>query len=61
MGLPRLSLEAGIGVLFTTEWASAAVDTQSTSDVSMRITTTSFSDPWDILGGISNVSARYYF
>jgi hypothetical protein len=61
MGLPRLSLEAGIGLLFTTEWASASVDDQSISDVSTRLTTTSFSDPWDIFGGVGNVSARYYF
>jgi hypothetical protein len=61
MGLPRLSLEAGIGLLFTTEWASATVDDQSISDISTRLTTTSFSDPWDIFAGIGNVSARYYF
>jgi hypothetical protein len=61
MGLPNLALEAGIGVLFTTEWASATVGDQSISDVSMRLSTTSFSDPWDIFRGVGSVSARYYF
>lgn len=61
MGLPRLSLEAGIGLIFKTEWASATVANQSITDTSMKLTTTSFSDPWDIFGGVANVSARYYF
>jgi hypothetical protein len=61
MGLPNLALEAGIGVLFTTEWASATVGDQSVSDVSTRLSTTSFSDPWDIFRGVGSVSARYYF
>jgi hypothetical protein len=61
MGLPNLALEAGIGVLFTTEWASATVGNQSVSDVAMRISTSSFSDPWDIFRGVGSVSARYYF
>ncbi len=61
MGLPNLALEAGIGLLFTTEWASATVGDQSIRDVSTRISTTSFSDPWDIFSGVGSVSARYYF
>jgi hypothetical protein len=61
MGLPNLALEAGIGLVFITEWASATVGEQSVSDVATKITTTSFSDPWDIFRGIGNVSARYYF
>lgn len=61
MGLPNLSLEAGIGLVFTTEWASATVGNQSVSDVATRISTASFSDPWDILSGFGNLSARYYF
>jgi hypothetical protein len=61
MGLPNLALEAGIGLLFTTEWASAAVGDQSIADVSTRISTTSFSDPWDLFSGVGSVSARYYF
>lgn len=61
MGLPNLALEAGIGLLFTAEWASATVGNQSVSDVAMRLSTTSFSDPWDIFRGVGSVSARYYF
>ncbi|NUQ79136.1 MAG: hypothetical protein HUU21_36950, partial [Polyangiaceae bacterium] len=61
MGLPNLALEAGIGLIFTSEWASATVGDQSVVDHSMRLTTTSFSDPWDIFRGVGSVSARYYF
>jgi hypothetical protein len=61
MGLPRLALEAGIGLLFTAEWANATVDNQSVSDTSLGLNNAWFADPWDIFSGSFNTAARYYF
>jgi hypothetical protein len=61
IGLPRLALEAGVGVMFTTELASATVANQSISDTSMWLGATSYGDPWSIFSGVVSTSARYYF
>lgn len=61
MGLPRLSLQAGVGLYVTAQWASATVSNQSLSTYDVSVGLGSAEDPWDIFTGISNLSARYYF
>lgn len=61
MGLPRLSLQAGVGLYMTAQWASATVSNQSLSTYDISIGLGSVGNPWDIFTGIANLSARYYF
>lgn len=61
MGLPRLSLQAGVAVYLTAQWASATVSNQSLTDHSVSLGFGSAGDPWDIFSGVANMSARYYF
>jgi len=61
MGLPRLTLQAGVGIYLTAQWASATVSNQSLSDRSLSLGFGSAGNPWDIFSGVANMSARYYF
>jgi hypothetical protein len=61
IGLPRLSLQAGVGIYVTAQWASATVSNQSLTDSSVTIGFGSAGNPWDIFSGVANLSARYYF
>jgi len=61
MGLPRLTLQAGVALYVTAQWASATVSNQSLSDQSISIGFGSAGNPWDIFSGVANLSARYYF
>lgn len=61
MGIPELSLEASVGLLFSHQRASASAGNQSVTDVSNLVTTTSFANPWDIFRSVGTVAARYYF
>lgn len=61
MGLPRLTLQAGVALYVTAQWASATVSNQSLTDTSVSIGFGSVGNPWDIFTGVANLSARYYF
>ncbi len=61
MGLPRLTLQAGVALYVTAQWASATVSNQSLTDRSVSIGFGSAGNPWDIFSGVANLSARYYF
>lgn len=61
MGLPRLSLQAGVGLYVTAQWASATVSNQSLSTYDVSVGFGSSGDPWNIFTGLANLSARYYF
>lgn len=61
IGLPRLSLQAGVGLFLHTEWSSASVSNQSLKDTTVSLGFGSTGNPWDIFSGAANVSARYYF
>lgn len=61
IGLPRLSLQAGVGLYLTAQWASATVTNQSLTDTSVSLGFGSAGNPWDIFSGVANMSARYYF
>ncbi len=61
MGMPELSLEGSIGLLYSYQRVSASAGNQKTSDVSTRLTTSSFGNPWDIFRSLGTISARYYF
>lgn len=61
MGLPRLSLQAGVALYVTAQWASASVANQSLSTYDVSIGMGSAGNPWDIFSGFANLSARYYF
>jgi len=61
MGLPRLTLQAGVGIYLTAQWASATVSNQWLSDTSVSLGFGSAGNPWDIFSGVANMSARYYF
>ena len=59
MGVPELSLQGGIGLLFATDQASVSQGDASTKHSQSSIGTDSGSNPWNIF--ISNVAALYYF
>jgi len=59
MGLEQLALEASVGVFYSMRKVSASVGNQRLMDTSVVISTTSFSQPWDIF--LNQVAARYYF
>jgi hypothetical protein len=61
MGLPRLTLQAGVALYVTAQWASATVANHSLTDRSVSIGFGSAGNPWDIFSGVANLSARYYF
>lgn len=61
IGLPRLSMQAGVAVYLRAQWASASVSNQSLSDTTVDLNMGSAGNPWDIFSGVANVSARYYF
>lgn len=61
MGLPKLTLQAGVGLYMTAQWAKATVANQSLSDRSISLGFGSAGNPWDIFSGVANMSARYYF
>jgi hypothetical protein len=61
MGLPRLTLQAGVGIYLTAQWASATVSNQSLTDRSVSVGFGSAGNPWDVFSGVANLSARYYF
>lgn len=61
MGMPELSLEGSVGLLYSWQRASAEVAKQQVTDTNVQLTTSSFSNPWDIFRGIGTVAARYYF
>jgi hypothetical protein len=61
MGLPRLTLQAGVALYVTAQWASATVSNQSLTDRSVSVGFGSAGNPWDIFSGVANLSARYYF
>jgi hypothetical protein len=61
MGLPELALEGSIGLLYTRQSASASVANQKVSDTVTLLTTSTFSNPWDIFKGAGTIAARYYF
>lgn len=64
VGIPQLSLQGGIGVLFSTENVKTTVTVpnapeQSQETSTNRFTTTVNGEPWDIFTG--NIAALYYF
>ncbi len=61
IGLPRLTMQAGVGLSFYVQWASASVANQSLSDTLVGIGAGSNGEPWDIFSSVADVSARYYF
>jgi hypothetical protein len=59
IGIPQLSLQASVGVLFTMLQAKSELgDTELTEKVT-RLQTTTYDNPWNIF--TSNVAALYYF
>lgn len=61
MGLPRLSLQAGVGLYATMQWAAATAYNQYLSTYDFSVGMGSVGNPWDIFSGFANLSARYYF
>jgi hypothetical protein len=61
MGMPELSLEGSVGVIYSRQTATAEVGKQRVTDTNTMLTTSSFNNPWDIFKGIGTVAARYYF
>ena len=59
IGLPKLALQATVGLYFTTTSTSAKQDVVELSDSNTRIGTTVQSAPWAIF--TNNISALYYF
>ncbi|MCS6898596.1 MAG: hypothetical protein RMJ98_10215 [Myxococcales bacterium] len=59
MGLPKLALQATVGIYFTTTNASAKQDQREFTDSNTRIGTTVQAPPWAIF--TNNISALYYF
>ena len=61
IGLPRLTMQAGVGLSFYVKWAGASVSNQSLSDTFVGIGAASNGEPWDIFSSVADLSARYYF
>jgi hypothetical protein len=59
IGIPELSLQGGIGLLFATDQPSVSQSGNSIKQSRASIGTTVGSNPWNIF--ISNVAALYYF
>ncbi len=61
MGLPRLSLQAGVGLYVHAQWVTASVAEQALADTSVSFSAGSMGEPWNIFSGVSYLAARYYF
>lgn len=61
IGLPRLTMQAGVGLSVYVKWAGASVSNQSLSDTFVGIGAASNGEPWDIFSSVADLSARYYF
>lgn len=59
VGLPKLSLQATVGLYFSTQSTSAKQDQAEFTDSNTRIGTTVQAAPWAIF--TNNISALYYF
>jgi len=59
MGLPQLSLQGSVGLLFSTSSAKSEQGDAELTDKTTRFQTAAYDNPWNIF--TSNVAALYYF
>jgi hypothetical protein len=59
IGIPQLSLQASVGLLFTMSRAKTEADGGELTEKSTRLQTATYDNPWNIF--TSNVAALYYF
>lgn len=59
MGLPQLSLQGSVGVLFSTSSAKSELGDTELTEKTTRFQTAAYDNPWNIF--TSNVAALYYF
>jgi hypothetical protein len=59
MGIPQLSLQGSVGLLFSTSSAKTEVGPNELTQKTTRFQTAAYDNPWNIF--TSNVAALYYF
>jgi hypothetical protein len=59
MGIPQLSLQGSVGLLFTTSSAKTELGDAELTEKTTRFQTAAYDNPWNIF--TSNVAALYYF